>query len=128
MTFFEALLTFVITMISLFLLIGATIIAGTKEEKIQKDNELKKRAKNGTVILLTCEQYLSLHDAAPEEYPLRPEKLLHRLCSNNSHIRMLHDEYEKLHDIACKALKAENDAAERAVCIEELKKNARTSD
>lgn len=56
------------------------------EERKITDEEYEEKAKKGTCILLTCDQYLALHNADPKRYPLETEKL----CGMLRHGKKIH--------------------------------------
>lgn len=94
------------------------------------DARLQKEAQDGTIILLSCEQYMALHDADPNRYPLT-EETAWAICyeKKKTNIRMLHKDFDLLE----KCIEAEKQekrsrqaekelVAKRASCIEELTK------
>jgi len=84
------------------------------------DKEFAEKVENGTGILLTCDQYLSLHNADPERYPLDTKKL-RELLRNGDKIHMNQDEFDKLWHIAYQEKSDKEDTLARVECLEELR-------
>lgn len=121
----------------LLLVIGATYLIKACAEliiswKCQRDADarLQKEAQDGTIILLSCEQYMALHDADPNRYPLTEEAAWAIYYEKkNTNIRMLHKDFDLLEKYieAEKQEKRSRQAekeivTKRASCIEELTK------
>lgn len=84
------------------------------------DAEFEEKAKNGTAIILTYEQYLALHEADPSRYPLITKKLHQMLRSSQSKLHMNSDEYDKLYSFCFERDQSLTDAKKRNECLEEL--------
>lgn len=85
------------------------------------DRDFKKRAKTGTAIILSFEQYLAIHKAAPERYPLGNEYKLECLLRNyGSNLHMDSKNYKKLIKYISDQVAAEKNKKDKAACIAEL--------
>lgn len=84
------------------------------------DAEFEEKAKNGTAIILTYEQYLALHEADPARYPLITKKLHQMLRSSQSKLHMNSDDFDKLYAFCYERDQSLTDAKARNECLEEL--------
>lgn len=60
------------------------------------DWQLRRQARKGTILLVTCDEYLRLHAAEPQAYPLDDETMYALACDSFGHIRMLERSYVAL--------------------------------
>ena len=82
-------------------------------DPVKNDIKLKKEAKEGKIILMTFEQYLAVHLAAPEEYKLSKWAVT---GSYGTKIRLLSKDVKKLE----KYLKNQENQKYTDMCVEEL--------
>lgn len=89
----------------------------------ENDARLRKEAQNGTIILLSYEQYLSLHDASPNMYPLTEEAVLAiRIEEKDTNIRMTSKDLDLLDKYIYDAKQEKETDAKRTSCMEDLTK------
>lgn len=105
-------------------LLGLAFIGYTcLEGRFGMDMDFKKRAKAGKAIILSFEQYLAIHEADPEHYPLEDcYKLDSLLQSYDSIVHMNRKDYEKLKEYISDQAAAEKDKKVKAACIAELER------
>lgn len=85
------------------------------------DLTLKRQAKEGVIILLTCDQYLALSGAALKEYPKDPSKLQKMINGKETNIRLLSKEMKKLSKVFEYTETMQEQQKKRNDCLDELK-------
>lgn len=110
-------------LITALLLIVIGFLLYLEDSNLSMDRDFKKRAKAGTAIILSFEQYLAIHEADPERYPLEDDYKLDRLLQDyGSIIHMNRKDYEKLKKYISDQAAAKQNKKAKAACIAELER------
>lgn len=84
------------------------------------DKRYKKKAETGAGIVLTCDQYLALHEADPERYPVDTSKIWKILRDHESKLHMNQKEYQRLFNIAYQKEEDKELKEAQTECLDEL--------
>lgn len=122
-TFYESLMLILRAGAPLFIIIAATVILlilYTIFEPDPEDKQYKEKVSTGVGILLTCDQYLALHEADPERYPVNTSGMWNILRDPNSMLHMNKDEFHRLYSIAYQGEEDKELQEARTRCLDEL--------